>query len=689
MSVSGAGASVSAPLVPGDFATQWTNLVRITNQLVKMQNLIGSVVVTNPNGSGDGSVPIAPTPPDGSSAGLDPVTGQPLPGTPPIILQQGVYPVADLTILPGAYLTDVYADVTWEVAPASNAVLFEVIWGEIIAAPGLGAPDTGQAGSPVEYPTIVPMNGNEAGFTVEFAGSQLVSGDSYRIDGLLPNTLYGVQIVAMNPLGQSMATPGNGFQVFQTTNDATVPPPVSENGAVIVAAGATSVIVEFQPLTNEQAPDVANGNGVYLVEVTNDPTFSTITRQVYTTAWVVAFNDIYPSTILAQQINAFDPVGTNVAFKDLSQVTPGAQFRTLIDDEYILFNAPSGNSAVIAQRNAGTTPLANGPETHVTGAKVTFSTQTTWYARVAPIDQSGNQGTWTNSNGMQAGGVTDSMIVGDLSAAHITFGVMQGDRIEANSMSVAKLKTGSLTSQNITLAGGSFISGNPPTNGLVINSQGLTLYQAGAISLQLNSTNGLPSLTGAKIVGGTISTLNGHVVIQNDTLSVFDGGNNQRLQLGLTASGSYGIEAFSPDGTISSSYLPIVSSFEQGYLSTTSINITQGVGDMTMPVVRAFIGQSSDALITVSCNLTATASTNAYVWLNVDGVYNQNTYIITGGATGGTFTVVFSLAKFLAASGMPPVSPNAIHTFTLGFSSGGDGTDTTDIGNAGIVVQPV
>lgn len=480
--------SVVSPRVPADFATQWQNLVRAFNQLQKSQVQPGAVIITNPNLIGTSeTVPVAVTPPDGASSGLDPVTGQPLPGTPAIILQQGVYPVTDLVITPGAYMSDVWADVTWEVSPYSNAIGFYVAWGPL-----------------------------QADGSVEQTGQQYISGDYFRIPNLQPNTTYGCQVVAYNIVGQSVSTPADGFELFNTGMDDTVPPAIGTNGSVIIGTGATSVIVTFPALTVQQAADVANGEGLYNVELTNDPTWTYVTRETETMSTVVSFNDIYPNTTLAAAIKATDGPGTTVYFQDLSMMPVGAQWQAFIDDEYITFNPVTGNTAVIAQRNSGLTPLASGPEAHVSGATVTLKTQTTWYARVAAIDSSGNQSAWTYSNGQQAGGVTDSMMVGDLSASRITFGLLQGNIIAANSISVGTLTSGTITTAQMQLLGGSIIAGTPPTQGMVINSQGITFYNNGAITISLNALTGQgtfqgsitsgSTITGATIVGSTIET---------------------------------------------------------------------------------------------------------------------------------------------------------------------------------------
>lgn len=132
-----------------------------------------------------------------------------------------------------------------------------------------------------------------------------------------------------------------------------------------------------------------------------------------------------------------------------------------------------------------------------------ISTEGSWYARVSAIDSSGNQGAKTTAGPATAGGVVDSMVVAGLSAAKITFGTMSGDRITTNTLDAVAIKTSSITSADITLNGGSFKAGSPPTTGLLINSQGLRLYASGVQTITLDAATGAASFAG-NITGGTI-----------------------------------------------------------------------------------------------------------------------------------------------------------------------------------------
>lgn len=142
-----------------------------------------------------------------------------------------------------------------------------------------------------------------------------------------------------------------------------------------------------------------------------------------------------------------------------------------------------------------------------------------WYARVSAIDSSGNQGVWTQAGPAEAGGVVDYMIVAGLDAAKITFGQMSGDRIQANTASISILYSSSLTAADITLAGGSFRAGSPPTTGLLMNSQGIRLYQGGVATIVFDAITGTATFTGAIASGSTITG----TTIQGSTFQIGGG----------------------------------------------------------------------------------------------------------------------------------------------------------------------
>ncbi len=244
-------------------------------------------------------------------------------------------------------------------------------------------------------------------------------------------------------LAEKALNAGGGLSGVTTGLDSTIPPAPT---GVVFGRGATTVIVKFNKLNDIPgdplyAPDVANGHGVYEIQVDTANTFATGNfRSMTSTATVVAFNDVITAS-------------------------------------------PS------------------------------------WYVRVRAIDSSGNPSAWSAVTGptSPAGGVNDSMIVADLSAAKIQFGVMDGDRIDVNTLKAETLETSTLTSADITLNGGSFRAApgafNPGVSGvgLLMNSQGIRLYNGATATIVLDAATGNGFFNGnitstATITGGTIAS---------------------------------------------------------------------------------------------------------------------------------------------------------------------------------------
>lgn len=315
-------------------------------------------------------------------------------GGPPIIIGIVADPPTGLNAIPGALFDKIYIDVSWTSIPGHT---YQVEWAKKNIATGV-------------Y-TLVSAAGG-------------LGGNSYRINNLEPMTHYGVRVYTATPAGiYSAAT--DWFDV-DTSKDATIPPAVTN---VLIARGATTVIVKFDPLTIAQAADVAQGKGVYRIQISND-NFATVYAETMSTSWVVPFNDI--------------------------------------------------------------------------------TAEGSWKARVTAIDSSGNESAPATSTPYTAGGVIDSMLVGDFSAAHITFGTMSGDRITANTLDVAAIKSSSITTNTITLAGGTLRAlGSGGGVGMAINSQGISFYNTGGTrTIFFDASSGAGSFTGTIVAtAGTLGDL--------------------------------------------------------------------------------------------------------------------------------------------------------------------------------------
>jgi hypothetical protein len=321
----------------------------------------------------------------------------------PILPAPGQDATNPLKLTTGAYVDDIFIDVEWSAPADLSAATYEVEMAKQ-TAPGVFA----------------------------LADLKVVGGTTVRFRALEPNTTYGFRVTAVNFYGLRAGPTPATYQTVVSTHDTGVPPQVT---GVIIARGATSVVVKFTPLSAAQAIDVANGRGEYQIQISTDNTFATVLGDVFTNDQIYAFDGI---------------IGEN-----------------------------------------------------------------TYYARARAIDDSGNLGAWSAVAGPAlAGSVNDSMIVADLNAAKITAGFLSASRIQTGSLAADKLTAGTLgVGADIGIGNGSIRVGNPPANGLWINSQGLRCYSANNVVFALDS-NGTATFSGT-VSGANItatSTIQGSLI---------------------------------------------------------------------------------------------------------------------------------------------------------------------------------
>lgn len=392
---------------------------------------------------------------------VDPDTGDIV-----IILPTHPDDVSGLTATPGSFYNNIFVDVDWDAATGgTQASSYEVELAE------------------------------KVGITYDFAAIAATSGTNYRFDNLKPFTTYGVRVAAISNIG--LRGELSDWVDFATTADSTIPPAVT---GVSLYRGASSAVVKFTGLTAAQAPDVANGNGLYEIQIDTINLFGTSNLQIMrSTATIVAFEGV---------------------------------------------DNPAG-----------------------------------YYARVAPIDASGNQGPWSSVVGpVIAGGIIDDMVVAGLSAAKITFGIMSGDRIAVNTLDAASIKTSSITAATITISSlGQIKIGNPPTTGVQISNLGIRAYQGNLLKFSLDAVTGsatfrgtvdsstitASNLYGAYITGGTIigNSIAGNTI----TGSTISGGTIS----GTTISGTNISGTNISGGTITGSLVRTASSGRRMELATT------------------------------------------------------------------------------------------------------------------------
>ncbi len=316
----------------------------------------------------------------------------------------GANPPTDLVLTTGSFYDDIFVDAKWTAPTDGSAIAYDI-----------------------------DLAKKNADGTYQLQQTYRSGSTSIRINALQASVTYGVRVYGVNKIGiRSSSLPAsNAYKDIISAVDATVPPAVT---GVTIARGATSAIVKFTPLTAAQAPDVANGNGIYEVFVF-DTTFGSTIGLKFTNDQVVAFNDV--------------------------------------------------------------------------------TAEWTVSARVRAIDASGNAGPWSaDATAAKVGAVIDSMIVAGLDAAKITVGELDASRIKAGTMDVNRLKSSSLTTQTIDLAGGQFRVISADVTRMIINSQGISLFNgSGVRTIFLDTANGQGTFQGA-ITGSTIAgtTITGGIV---------------------------------------------------------------------------------------------------------------------------------------------------------------------------------
>lgn len=288
-----------------------------------------------------------------------------------------------------------------------------------------------------------------------------------------------------------------------------------------VFRGADSIIASW----NENAePDVAHGHGLYQVELSAD-NFATVLQSYRTAATVLVFEGLFTEATYKVRVAAIDSSNNqSAAWATSANTTGGAIITTMIKDDAI------------------TTPKI------VAGAII-----------------------------------TDRLAAGAVTAAKIQAGTITANEIAANTITADKLTTSSLTSANITLAGGSFKAGNPPTTGVLLNSQGIRLYSGGVVQVALDvsgtasfsgsvtaSAISGSTVTGTTITGGSISgtTITGST-ITGGTVQTATTAPRIRMLNHPTA----GAPIPAQTGASAGEYLE----FHTGYLGSTSDDYNPGI----------------------------------------------------------------------------------------------------------------
>lgn len=187
--------------------------------------------------------------------------------------------VTGLTATPGTFYNRNFVDVSWtEGVTGGDAVMFEIELARVTAGP-----------------TYTVLNV----FTT--------AATSYRIDNLEPGQQYRVKVWGVNRLGIRGDMSGGPSATFTANVDSTIPPAPT---GVSISRGATTAVVSWTPLTPTQAPDVANGNGLYEIQIDTANTFSTGNlKSMLAGERIVAFSGINTEGTWYARVRAIDSSG--------------------------------------------------------------------------------------------------------------------------------------------------------------------------------------------------------------------------------------------------------------------------------------------------------------------------------------------------------------------------------------------
>lgn len=219
-----------------------------------------------------------------------------------------------ISVTVGSVFDNIYADVEWSAAVTGPlAQNFILVWAQ----------------------------GDDGALPI---GSAIVAGTSYRIENLEPNTDYSVRIMPSSNIGV-LGTP-SGWENFTTGTDTTIPPAPT---GVTVGRGATTVVVKYTPLTALEARDVANGAGIYEIQIDTSTAFNTGNlRSARSGDQIVAFPDVLAEGTWYARVRAIDSSG-NVSLwsSTAGPATAGGVIDSMIvaglDAAKITFGSMSGS----------------------------------------------------------------------------------------------------------------------------------------------------------------------------------------------------------------------------------------------------------------------------------------------------------------------------------------------------------
>jgi hypothetical protein len=344
---------------------------------------------------------------------------------------------------------------------------------------------------------------NGAGpYTYELVDSKRTSGNSIRLDNLLPHQWYGVRVYSINHLGVRTAVPASGFTDFQTSGDSSVP---GAPGGLTVFAAIRSLIATWND--NAEA-DVTFGAGSYRVQVSTNSGFTGVIKDTVVSGTIATFVDLVASTSYWVRIAAIDRSGnqgpwsagvTNttgqVGLGDMALNSVGANqviansiasthIATVgLDAGVVKFGTLDGNLATIIHLKAN----------NIDSSSITTSTITLNGGSL----QAGSPpttGLLINSQGMRlySGGV--AVIIFDAPTGSAT--------LAGNITSTATITGGTLT--GATINGGTIIGGVFKTSNTGVRTEINASPASGTTGIDFYANNGETKPAGVRLYGGDL-----------------------------------------------------------------------------------------------------------------------------------------------------------------------------------------
>lgn len=483
-----------------------------------------------------------------------------VPGNPPIVIDSQISPVTAVTVVPGSFFDNIFADVTWVPDVDNTAASFLV---EYSRKTGPGA-----------YELVNAIGG--------------LHGNSVRLNGLLPNQAYGVRVYSQNRAGvYSTPLPSTGYQDFTTGVDASVP---SAPTGLVLFATFNSLIARWN---SNIEMDVAGGKGTYRIDVATDAAFTHIVKTNYEGGLVSYFADLAQTTQYWVRVAAIDNSG--------NQSGPS----TAVSTTTVLINHIDLANGIVAAAN-------------IIGGTIT----------------------------------ANEIATGSLTTALFTANSINANILQANTADIAVLKTSSLTTQTITLAGGSLIAGSPPSTGVLLNAQGLRLYQGGVQVVTLDAASGSATFGGDINSSATItgSAINGGVITGGTiTSSTFKtAASGRRMQI----DGGSGVFDFLRWYDESNNLIGSMRSGTQALDIRTAANDLGNLAEVTLQAVDTLESRLTLGATRIDCG--ASFLTGAYVTgtppfgLGAPGLITRDGNLITFEFSGGHAYVNIGNGGFVA-----------------------------------------